>query len=88
MWLMSAGDHDLQQETQYHCTSVVSEASNEATGSYVAPSDFSTPVDSVSVSFVHPEQVEMSENVTQDPDEAITSHQLVIICTVFLRFCG
>ena len=52
---------------------------NEASGSYVAPSDFFTLVDSVSVSFAYPEQVEMSENVTQDPDEAITSHQLVII---------
>ena len=80
MWLMFAGDSPIQHQTQDRHPSTVSEISNEDSGTYVAASDYPTPVESVSVSYVNSEQVVigvMSETVTLEPISAITSHQVV-----------
>ena len=79
MRLMFAGDHHPMEQTQYGSNITISETSNEASGSYVAASDYPTPLESVSVSMMQPEQVILSEPVTQEPDDARTPHQLVIM---------
>ena len=78
MWWTFAGDH-LMQEIQYGSNTAISETSNEASGSFVAASDYPTPLESVSVSMMQPEQIILSEPVTQEPDDARTPHQLVIM---------
>ena len=74
MLLVFAGDYPMQQ-THHGSNTAVSETSNTTSGNYTATSDFSAPVESMSVSLVQPEQAILSEPATQDPCEDTTPHQ-------------
>ena len=89
MWLMFTGDYPINLQTQDRYTRAVSEISTEDSGSYVAASDFPTPVESTSLSYVNPEQVVMSEAVaSEQPESAITPHQLVSMrLRIYRMFC-
>ena len=88
---MFVGDDCQMQQTQYGSNTAISEtASHGTTDSQVAASDYPTPVESVTVSLTQLEQIDMWEPITQQPDDARTPHQLVIIiivkCTVLLQW--
>ena len=63
------------QETHYGSSTAISETSNAPSSSYVVASDFTTPVETTSLTLVQPEEVVLSEPATQEPSDARTSHQ-------------
>ena len=75
MLLIFAGNFPMQQTQLYGSNTAVSETSNANSGSYVVASDYPTPVESLSLPLVQPEQVVLSEPITQDPSEDRTPHQ-------------
>lgn len=83
---MFAGDHHMQP-TQHGSNIAISETSSDAGGSHVAASRYPTPVESrtVSMTQLEQEQVVMRELVTQQPHDADTPHQMVIIMIDSLR---
>ena len=77
MWLLFTDDDHPMQPTHHGSITAISNTSDAASGSFMAPSDFATPEESVSVPVAQLEEVILSEPVTLEPNDASTPHQLV-----------